>query len=568
MNRATATIGLALALLGGGMCPPVPAGEAPAPRGAAIELPPMMVEESVSAATWLHAHAGGAEFLSRCSAFTTRDFIAAWLQRMQLIRALVPEEFLGRSDVPTVIILYSQNLEQTISAEIQRELETNARREGESARGERVNIAPNMRLSDRDMHASIIYLDESQFNAAGLSIAPSHVRFLVKTRVPELPAWLIDGIERTWHSADFVMDPITLRPLVWHTQRESDALAIDPMRPRALLPAGELFATEAMRALENRHPRHRATRQATQELFFRWAITSSAATREALWKFAAHAAEAPVTEALFESCFGFDFAELRDRLSDYLPKAVDRAAWIAPGDLPPAPDFEVKPATPSQIARVRGEWERLAIEHVHRRLPQVREPYIAQARRTLRRAYDAGDRDPRLLATMGLCEIDARNPAGAGQYLEPAVAAGVARPRAYFELALLRFDELRRDAPETKAFSFTELAPVIQPLQRAVTQAPPLPEVFMLLAEAWARCELAPSPAEFAALALGARLFAQNASVAYPIAVAFSRHGKKAEAAAVLDACSGAAPDDSTRERIRELRADLAAALAQPPAAL
>jgi len=53
------------------------------------------------------------------------------------------------------------------------------------------------------------------------------------------------------------------------------------------------------------------------------------------------------------------------------------------------PDFEVERATSNEIARLRGEWERLAIGHVQRRLPRVREPYIAQARRTLRRAYDA-----------------------------------------------------------------------------------------------------------------------------------------------------------------------------------
>ena len=147
--------------------------------------------------------------------------------------------------------------------------------------------------------------------------------------------------------------------------------------------------------------------------------------------------------------------------------------------LPPTPRFEVERATPNEIARVRVEWERLAIGHVQRRLPRVREPYIAQARRTLRRAYNAGDRDPRLLATMGLCEIDADNPGEARQYLEPAIAGGVVRPRAYYELARLRFAELRRGAPETKIFSFTELAPVIDPLRRAVTQATQLEEVLM-----------------------------------------------------------------------------------------
>jgi hypothetical protein len=528
----------------------------------------MMVEESISSAPWLHVSAGGSEFLSRCSASTTRAFVEGWLTKLQLVRVVVPDDFLARMDVPSVFVLYAQDLKQTVSAEIQRELKASEdrARPGDPAGESRVNIAPNMRLSDRDMQASIVYIDEALFEAAGMSVAPAHVRFLLRGRVPELPAWLVEGIERAWRGADFVMDPITLRPLVWTNEGESDALADDATRPRALLPASELFVTEVERAAENRHPRRGEIRASEQELFFRWAIVSGGRTREALWKFAARAAEGPVTEGIFEASFGFGFSELRDRLSDYLPKAVEETAWIEPGRLPPLPRIEVERATPNEIARLRGEWERLAIGHVQRRLPRVIEPYIAQARRTLRRAFDAGDRDPRLLATMGLCEIDAGNEAGARQFLEPAITAGVVRPRAYHELARLRFAELRRDVPETKSFSFTELAPIIGPLRQAVTQAPPLPEIFALLAEAWSRSDVSPNTAEFAELETGARLFMQRPTVTFPIALALARHGRKVEAAAVLDASFRYVVDEKTRAAITRTRAELAAALARSPA--
>jgi hypothetical protein len=267
-----------------------------------------------------------------------------------------------------------------------------------------------------------------------------------------------------------------------------------------------------------------------------------------------------VTEEMFESCFGLDFCELRDRLSDYLPTPVGDTEWIDPDPLPPRPDFEGARATPDQIARVRGEWERLAIWHVQRILPQAREPYIAQARRTLRRAYNAGDRDPRLLAVMGLCEIDSGNPAGAREFLEPAADGVVVRPNAYYELARLRFADLRRSVPETQLLPLNELAPVIRPLQRALTQAPPLPEVVVLLAEAWARCEVSPNAAEFAELETGARFFWRSPTVAYPVARAFAQHGKKSEAAAVLDACAGYLSDEKTSAGITRLRAELAGA--------
>ena len=528
----------------------------------------MLVEESVSSTPWLYVNAGGTEFLSRCSASTTRSLAEAWLTKMQLVRVLVPEEFLVRLDVPAAFVLYTQDAKQTVSAEIQRELQAGGekKRFSDASRPSGYNIAPSMRLSDRDMHASIVYIDEALFDAATLSVAPGHVRFLLKGRLPELPGWLVDGVERAWRGADFVLEPITLGPLIWINRGESEALANDATRPRALLPASELFASDATRVGESRHPRRAEARASTEELFVRWAIVSGGARRDALWKFAARAAEGPVDEESFEAIFGMGYSELRDQLSDYLPKAVAELKRIRPGALPPLPDFEVERATPNQIARVRGEWERLAIGHVQRRMPEMRDPYVAQARRTLRRAFDAGDRDPRLLATMGLTEIDAGNEAGARQFLEPAVAAGVVRPRAYHELARLRFAELCRGAPETKLFSYTELAPVFEPLRRAQAQAPALPEVFILLAQAWARCEYAPNTEELAELEKGGRLHVQRPSVAYPLALAFARHGRKAAAVEVLDACAGSVTDASTRASITQLRAQLAADLARAPA--
>ena len=552
--RSRARPSLILCFVLAAIAHPSPAAEpARATTTGPVELPPMLVEESVSSVPWLYVHVGGTEFLSRCAESTTRDLVEAWLTKLQLVRTLVPDEFLAKMDVPSVFVLYAQDQKATVSAEIQRELLGR-----EAPGGEGVNIAPSMRLSDRDMHASIAYIDEDLFDARGLSVSPSHVRFLLSRRVPELPAWLVEGIERTWRRADFILEPITLAPLIWISSSESSALAGDPAGPRALLPAGELFAPDGLRA-SNPHPRLGTTRASQQELLFRWAVVSGGRTREAFWKFAAAAAEGPVNEERFEALFGFDYAELRDRLSDYLPKAVQQHPRLDPGRLPRLPAFEIERATPNQIARVRGEWERLAIGHVQRRLPQVREPYLAQARRTLRRAFDAGDRDPRLLATMGLCEIDAANDAGARQYLEPAVAAGVVRPRAYHELARLRFADLRNGKPDTKTFSFTDLAPIFGPLRRGLPQSPPLPEAYTLLAEAWTACELAPNPEELAELERGARLFARRPAVTYAIALALARHGKKTEAVAALDGCAGTAMDDELKAEVTRLREELAA---------
>jgi tetratricopeptide (TPR) repeat protein len=260
---------------------------------------------------------------------------------------------------------------------------------------------------------------------------------------------------------------------------------------------------------------------------------------------------------MFEACFGFGFSELRDRLSDYLPKAVARSQRFSPRGLARLPEIDPQPATEGEIARVRGEWERLALEYVHRRLPQAREPYLALARRTLRRGYDAGVRDPRLLATMGLCEADAGNSPKAREYLEQAFALGTSRPRACYELARLRWAEVRKDQPEPKRFSYTELAPVIQALQRALKQAPPLPEVFTLLAEVYARAGFPLQDMEFKELASGARAFPRRAAVTVPIARLMAEHGHRVEASAVLDACAEDFIEPPLQADIARLRTEL-----------
>lgn len=538
------------------------AADARTTTAAPVELPPMMIEESTSSVPWLYVNAGGTEFLSRCSAATTRQLVQAWTANLDLVRAVVPDAFLVRMDVPTVFVFYAQDLDQKVSAEIQRELEAAGAAEpqkgGPPENG--VRLATSMRLSDRDMHASIAYVNEAEFSSARVSVSSGHVRYLLASRVPALPAWAVDGVERLWRRIDVAQAPITFGPLVWIDHAQSDRLAGDELRPRAVLPASELFAPEPAVLRESRHVRRVEARAATQELFVRWALLSGAATRAAFWKLAEQATASAIDDAVFERTFGFDFAELRDRLSDYLPEAVEETKWLDPGRRGTSPRIEVDRATPNQIARIRGEWERLAIGYVQRRLPQAREPYIAQARRTLRRAYDAGDRDPRLLATLGLCEVEAGNDRAAREFLEAAIAGGVVRPRAHYELARLRFADLPGRGVPGKRYRFAKIAPVIEPLRQAAKQAPPLPEAFALLGEAWALSELPPNAADWEDLAQGARLFARRPFVAYPIALAMARHDRRQDALAILRGCADYPTEQDTRSAIARLLAELGAA--------
>lgn len=244
----------------------------------------------------------------------------------------------------------------------------------------------------------------------------------------------------------------------------------------------------------NQHELRIATWRSQMALFFRWALDpKNAPAAAALWKFAEGASTRAVSESWFVECFGFGYSDLRDRLSDYLPLAVKEPLALRPRKLPGPGRFEIKPATRQQIARLRGECERLEIPYVRRRTPQFLDRCIDQARRTLRRSYERGDRDPRLLAALGLCEVDAGNDAAAKPWLEAAAAARVNRPRVHYECARLRWQASTRDIAATQALPMSAAAPALEALRTAMACDPPLPEVYLLFEDAWLRTEVTPS---------------------------------------------------------------------------
>jgi hypothetical protein len=564
LARRSMLVLLGTLAIGRAAAAPNAAGEnAPPPNGPVVQLPPMIVAESSKAPKWLYANAGGVEYLSRCSEQVTRDFIAAQLRINQLLGVIVPDTFLVKMDAPSVTLLSPLENKKADDDTVMKEMVDTSKAPADATMDARrrelpsrirlpaVEFIPNLGVNDRDLQGLFAMLDQKQFDGDRLVALPDYVRFRLEQRTPMLPPWLIEGIVGIYRRATFTVDPVTLRPTVWLSGEESRALARDPERPRALLPAVELFAPDGA---AGRNERYASIWRGQVALFTRWALDPANNVRDAFWHFAQAASEEPVSEEMFEACFGFGYSDLRDRLSDYLPLAVKDSLRIDPGNLPKLPRFEVVSAAPDQVARLRGEWERLEINYVKGRHPDFLSRYVDQARLTLLRAYDQGDRDPRLLATLGLCEVDSGNEAAARPYLEKATEADVVRPRAYYELARLRFLELTRGQPPTKFFSAMEIAPIVAPLRRAAVQAPAFAEIYSLFAEAWIRCTEAPPEADFKTLADSARLFRWRPALSFRIALLEARHGKRAQAAALLTDAMSYVTDEPTRARFAELR--------------
>jgi hypothetical protein len=322
-----------------------------------------------------------------------------------------------------------------------------------------------------------------------------------------------------------------------------------------LLSAGELFSETVFRGEANQQEQRVATWRSQTALFFRWALDpKNAPAATALWRFAEGASTRAVTEASFVECFGFGYSDLRDRLSDYLPIALKEPLTIRPRKLLAVERFEIKPATREQIARVRGESERLEIPYIRSRAPQFLSRYVDQARRTLRRSYERGDRDPRLIAALGLCEVDAGDDATAKPLLEAAATAGVSRPRVHYENARLKWEACTHEIPPAQALPLNAAAPTMDALKAALNSEPPLPEVYLLLAEVWLRTDVAPTAGDLQLLADGARLFRRSTTLAVRLALLYIRAGNRAAADAILATTLPFVSDEATRSRFEQLR--------------
>jgi hypothetical protein len=422
----------------------------------------------------------------------------------------------------------------------------------------RYTFLPNLRLWDRDTQVLFAIVRESEFDANRVALSPEYVAYLLRNRLPALPPWFVSGVLTLFSRARFTEDALTLERLDWLSETGSAALKGGPAANRAVMPLADFFAGELSQS-DPAMGEALSLWQAQAALFIHWGIGGRGAPRRpALWTFVQRSAVEPVTEALFQECFGIDHATAQKQLMAYLPEAMRERLALRPAQRPRLPDYPVRTATDVEIARIKGDWERLEIGFVKSQFPALTEKYLEQARRTLMRAYDRGSRDPRLLAVMGLCEVDVRNDAAAREFLEDAAARSPAlRPRAWFELARLRFAALRGRGGAAVRLTREQAAEVFKPLLATREQEPPLVEVYTLLAEVWAACADAPTRADLAVLEEGVRHFPRDSELVYRTAELNVRHGFTDAARWQITLGLTLAPDDATRGRFQALQARL-----------
>lgn len=544
-----------------------------------VALPPFMVEEAAKGPPWRYAQSGEFEILSRCNDATTRSLTETYHRLHRLLTLILPKSLQVHHAVPKTVIYYDEELRPAASQEIIRQMLRGANEAvpppddiagigGRGVRGfapspqpRRYTFLPNMRLWDKDAMAIFAIVRAGEFDADNMYLTPDYVSYLVRNRTPTLPGWFIAGLLGLYPQVKFYRETLRLEPAVWISSAETSVLKDDPKKARALLPIAPFLRGDASANQQTKEENLRVW-ASQAELLVRWGVDPRAEARHAgFWKLVERSAGELPTENLVVECLGLDFAGLTAELAAFLPMAVRKEVTLRHSTPTTPPPLALRNATDGEIARIKGDWERLEIEYVRRRYPDLAEKYVEQARRTLHRAYDRDHRDPRLLAILGLCEVDAGNDAGAREFLEAAARLEVVRPRAWYELARLRMRE-RVAAPAVDGkLSATQAAEVLTPLFTARKQAPPIPEVYELIADVWSVCVITPTAGHLAVLAEGVGLFPRRTSLVLRAASLYAAHGPATEAAAFIALGRRIAENDEDRARFAELQSRLPSAL-------
>jgi hypothetical protein len=472
-----------------------------------VRLPPLLVQADAQT-RWLHGEFAGTEILSSCDWDTTKRFAQRYLRAKEEFHQLVPEEF--RLNPPELVILVPSKEAQLIAVETGRLMQAVSASSG---------AIPHLRVSSGDLSASFFIVDshvestkpaERGSNEAPeylrFTLSPDYISYHLSSRRPALLPCIISGLTDSFESAAETGNGLCSRPDVWLTNADWRASRADVDAPRPLLPLKELLRLEPLQGDVRKSRLWRAQSQ----LFVRWSLFDTSSRSAGFWRFVRESAQRPFDERLFESCFGQNYSDCRDALSDFLPTAARYPTiWNQP--VPQAHSLFFTSAKPEEIDWCKTEWDRLILTAVERDFPALLPDYRREALTMATRAAIRNERSLRILGSLGLIQALAGDEAAAMRTLEQAARAGSKRSPVLVELARLRLKHyLATKSVSSAELSEQETADVLALLNQAVQSSPSIEAGYLLYRAVLQHTKRPPTPTELAVMKQAAELFGES----------------------------------------------------------
>jgi len=341
-----------------------------------------------------------------------------------------------------------------------------------------------------------------------------YFRFMIRRQLGrKSPPWFEEGLVQIFAAIDFNKKWITFAMIGDGFGGEKTGDFNRLLDQRAILPLAELFADPP--------PQTGAFWNAEAYAFVHLCLYGeNQKFQKPFLKFLTRLSREPPSEAVFRECFGMTYKQMELELRGYIGFTNHKYYQFTAKKghaLPEPPPFTLRAAGDADAGRIVGEALRLG-------------GHDGEAHLALIAPYVRGERNARLLAALGLDERRAGNDERARRFLEAAATAKVNRARAWIELAQLRFADARAKAGPDGKLEPEQLAPVLQALDTARRQPPPLPSAYGLTAEAWRASRTPPTREQFNAVLEGVKRFPRSAPLVMSAVLLASESGFTDEA--------------------------------------
>lgn len=471
-------------------------------------LPPFEVTEVPPGLPWKFVKADGVEMLTLWPRDKSEDLLRAMFRG----RMLFPKALQAERTMAPAIILFDETITKSPKASL------NITRRGEGS----VRLSPTgsfrgydggIRAYDGDA-AIIAMRSEGTYLSTHISHGLSEMS-LYEFR-PEQRTWLYEGIFGGGGIYSLVgeyggRDEVRFASLLWINAEETEKMKHSSRVVPELIPLGRFFNDPPPN--QTKEPKAHALWVSQARLFAHWALvarTKPAIEASNFWRFANDSRLGPITEERFKAYFGRDFATATIELKNYLPQAVRTGADRALPGLHSSLQtkrFDFRDATEGEVARIKGNFERMEANRLRKSAPELAKRYEEAARKTLSRAMHFMPVDNRLYGILGQLEYDSGNVPEALRNLERANESGDLSTWGLLNLAQLRMQELLSTLPPDKKLAPNALEQVLTPLFAARARKPLLVEIYRLIGQVWSHSEVRPTRDQLAILDEGLEFF-------------------------------------------------------------
>jgi hypothetical protein len=520
---------------------------------APVMMPAFVVSVDRDQPKWRYIGRSGFEVLFLTSDGLAADFATDVAVALDALDKVVPAKARLRLNTPLMFIfdgrepvfLGARGGLRTLYAEGKAPLELRATEGAE------------LRFAALDQDVYVHYLSIGRRSESDLyHLVTDLYRPLLRKSHPRPPAWLTLGTVRVLEFSTKNRSKGWPPEAFWARPRST----LVPLRdvPRVL---GRIETGNALTPLEVEEVQ---TLTDNSTILAKWALFAESGNyRTRYWDFYRRAALSPNEEEwLFQATFGLSYEDAQKRAAESWAETDHGFSSIhlkSKKEVVPVAGGEIRDATPAEIARITGEWARLAAVS----LPAQKDRLLSAAGKIFDRGIkESGMRDPRLVAAAGIYRTEMGRDAEARPLLEEAAKAWVARPRAYLELARIRLTVAGAMAGAGGKLSSAQFASVMSLLHEANAQSDQQEQYYELLLSLWENAAGKPTADELSPLAACAKIFTHRSDLTLRSAQLHATLGRMTEARALAETALRFAKDETTRSALTALRRSAASSSA------